>query len=109
MNPSPQESREAVLRVLAEVDREHEAAYAVISKAVSMCISSGMGRKETAKFLGVSPWRIDSSGRYFRSLRATRNLLHNALAAGGVDPDSVADIVGRAWNAEKSLQRMDHI
>jgi hypothetical protein len=110
MSPTPQESRDAVLRVLREVDKEHEAAYTVISEAVRRCISSGMGRKETAQFLGLSPWRIDSQGRYFRSLRATRNLFRSAFGAPQTNSCTELDvIVCRAWDAEERGQSLNHI
>lgn len=98
---TPDEAKDAVQRVLTEVPREHEAAYLVISEAVRVCLHGGMGRREAAGFLGIPRWRVDSQGRYFRSLRATRNLLRSAFSPnygeGVADTKSVDAIVRRAW------------
>jgi hypothetical protein len=111
MNPTPQEAKEAVKRVLAEVSREHEAAYAVIAEAVRVCGSSGMGRKETAQFLGVPARRIDRRGQYFRSLRGTRDLFRGANDARRLDSpsESVDVIIQRAWKMEAGRQALNHI
>lgn len=97
---TPQQAQEAVKSVLAEVPREHEAAYRVIYQAVKVCLAAGMERRAAAAYLGVSRWRIDRQGRYFRSLRATRTLFRDAMAANpATDPagESVEAIVRRAW------------
>lgn len=88
---TPQQAKTAVQKVLTEVPREHEAAYQVIYAAVRICMEVGMERKATAQFLGISRWRIDKQGRYFRSIRATRDLFR-----GGSGP--VDEIVQRAWS-----------
>ncbi len=101
MSPTPQEARLAVTRVLSEVNKEHEAAYRVIFEAVKVCMASGMGKKEAAKFLGVQARRIDRRGQYFRSLRATNDLFRGVFTAGRGTPagsDVVEAIVRRAWN-----------
>lgn len=98
---TPHEAQDAVHHVLAEVPREHEAAYRVIYEALRVCIEAGMERGQAARFLGISRWRIDKRGRYFRSLRATRALFRNAFNANegaGLQDDSVEAIVRRAWN-----------
>ncbi|UOD83493.1 hypothetical protein [Paenarthrobacter ureafaciens] len=88
---TPQQAKTAVQKVLAEVPREHEAAYQVIHAAVRICMEVGMERKATAQFLGISRWRIDKQGRYFRSIRGTRDLFRGG--SGRVD-----EIVQRAWS-----------
>lgn len=97
---TPQQAQEAIKSVLAEVPREHEAAYRVIYQAVKVCLAAGMERRAAAAYLGVSRWRIDRQGRYVRSLKATRTLFRDALAANpATDPasDAVESIVRRAW------------
>jgi hypothetical protein len=97
---TPQEARTAVKNVLAEVPPEHEAAYRVIHEAVRVCIESGMERKVTAVFLGISRWRIDKRGQYFRSLRATRQLFRSAFNISGdawAQEDFVDAVVRQAW------------
>ena len=97
---TPHEAQDAVKRVLAEVPREHEAAYRVIYEAVRVCIEAGMERGQAATFLGVSRWRIDKRGQYFRSLKATRQLFRSAFNMNGgteMDRNSVDAIVRRAW------------
>ena len=99
---TPQQAQEAVKSVLSEVPREHEAAYRVIYEAVKVCLAAGMERRAAAAYLGISRWRIDRQGRYFRSLRATRNLFRDALNANpSTDPasDTVESIVRRAWKS----------
>ena len=99
---TPQQAQEAVKSVLSEVPREHEAAYRVIYEAVKVCLAAGMERRTAAAYLGVSRWRIDRQGRYFRSLRATRNLFRDAFNANpSTDPasDTVESIVRRAWKS----------
>lgn len=102
MKTTPQEACEAVKRVLAEVSREHEAAYTVISQAVRICVSSGMSRKETARFLDIPGRRIDKRGQYFRSLLATRDLFLSAFASrkSPSHEEAVSDIIQRAWNSK---------
>ena len=99
---TPEKAQKAVQSVLAEVPREHEAAYRVIYEAVKVCLASGMERRAAAGYLGIARWRIDRQGRYFRSLKATRNLLRSALSpARPGDPansDTVEAIVRRAWS-----------
>ncbi|MEO3935028.1 hypothetical protein WMO79_19715 [Micrococcaceae bacterium Sec7.4] len=100
MNPTPQDAQLAVKRVLAEVNKENEAAYRVIFEAVKICMASGMNRREAAKFLGVRARRIDRRGQYFRSLLATRDLFRGALNAGSrpsADAADVEAIIRRAW------------
>ncbi|SDP65346.1 hypothetical protein SAMN04487914_12373 [Arthrobacter sp. ok909] len=100
MNPTPKDAQLAVNCVLAEVNKEHEAAYRVIFEAVKICVASGMKRREAAKFLGVQARRIDRRGQYFRSLLATRNLFHGALNAGGGSSAAAVEVeavVRRAW------------
>lgn len=97
---TPQEARTAIKNVLAEVPREHEAAYRVIYEAVRVCIESGMERKAAAAFLGISPRRIDKRGQYFRSLQATRLLFRSAFNISRdawAQEDVVDAIVRRAW------------
>lgn len=99
---TPEKAQSAVRSVLAEVPREHEAAYLVICEAVKVCLTAGMDRRKAAGYLGIPRWRIDSQGRYFRSLKATRNLLRSAFSpARQGDPDgseAVEAIIRRAWS-----------
>ncbi|MDO5867016.1 MULTISPECIES: hypothetical protein [Paenarthrobacter] len=97
---TPQQAKTAVQKVLAEVPREHEAAYQVIYAAVRICVEAGMERKAAAGFLGISRWRIDKQGRYFRSLRATRELFRGAFSATSAQTAAgpVDEIVRRAWS-----------
>ena len=99
---TPEKAQKAVQSVLLEVPREHEAAYRVIFEAVKVCLLAGMDRRAAASYLGISPWRIDGQGRYFRSLKATRDLFRSAFSggAGGSEASSEAvdAIVRRAWN-----------
>ena len=97
---TPQQAKTAGQTVLPEVPRDHEAAYQVIYAAVRICLEAGMERKTAARFLGISRWRIDKQGRYFRSLRATRELFRGAFSA--TSPQTTAgpvdEIVRRAWS-----------
>lgn len=98
MTLNPQDARDAVSRVLAEVSREHEAAYAVISKAVRICVTSGMSRRETARYLGIRKHLINRSGQYVRSLRATKDLFGSAFSVS--DPktrEAIENIIERVW------------
>lgn len=99
MTTTPRDAQTAVKRVLAEVGREDEAAYRVIFEAVKVCIAAGMERRQAARFLGVSPRRIDRNGQYFRTLMATRNLFRGAFSGRptAVEADQVDAIVRRAW------------
>jgi hypothetical protein len=100
MTLTPQQAQQAVSRVLSEAPREHEAAYRVIFQAVNICIAAGMGRRETARYLGIKARRIDRHGHYFRTLRATRDLLRGAFAARTFNntTEAVTDsIIRRAW------------
>ena len=99
MTTTPQDAQTAVKRVLAEVGKEDEAAYRVIFEAVKVCIAAGMERRQAARFLGVSPRRIDRHGQYFRTLMATRNLFRGAFSGRptAVEADQVDAIVRRAW------------
>lgn len=97
---TPQQAQAAVKRVLAEVPREHEAAYRVIFEAVRVCIEAGMEKKAAATFLGISRWRIDKRGQYFRSLAATRQLFRSAFdvtSGPRTQQGSIDAIVSRAW------------
>jgi hypothetical protein len=99
---TPEKAQKAVQSVLAEVPREHEAAYLVICEALRICLQAGMNRREAAGYLGISRWRIDSQGRYFRSLKATRNLLRGAFSPANpgdtANSDAVNAIIRRAWS-----------
>lgn len=99
MTTSPQDAQIAVKRVLAEVGKEDEAAYRVIFEAVKVCIAAGMGRRQAATYLGVSPRRIDRHGQYFRTLMATRTMFRGAFSGRPtvVEADQVDAIVRRAW------------
>ncbi|RNL59192.1 hypothetical protein [Arthrobacter oryzae] len=109
MNATPQEAQLAVKRILAEVNKEHEAAYRVIFGAVKICIAAGMKRQEAAKFLGVQARRIDRRGQYFRSLLATRDLFRGAFhieRGSAADAEAVDVLVRRAWkHAEPHLKK----
>lgn len=99
---TPEKAQKAVKNVLAEVPREHEAAYLVICEALKVCLQGGMGRREAAGYLGIPRWRIDSQGRYFRSLRATRNLFRSAFSpdhhGDSASSETVEAIIRRAWS-----------
>lgn len=99
---TPEKAQKAVQSVLAEVPREHEAAYLVICEALRVCLQGGMNRREAAGYLGIPRWRIDSQGRYFRSLKATRNLLRSAFSPAHsgdtASNDAVNAIIRRAWS-----------
>lgn len=98
MNYSPQDALDAVTRILAQVDCEHEAAYAVISRAVRICGESGMNRRETAKFLNVKVSRINKAGQYVRTPRAARDLLRSAYRVHDYTlTPSVEEIAEAAW------------
>lgn len=81
MNRTPPEAKRAVERILTRANLENEAAYAVIFRAVKVCLEAGMKRKETARYLGVSPRRIDKHGQYFRTARSVRTLFKEALTS----------------------------
>lgn len=98
MNFTPQDARAAVTRILAQVDQEHEAAYAVIAKAVRICIEAGMDRKKTAQFLGLRIRRINRAGQYVRTPRAVRNLLRSAFTVHDYSQEPTdRDIADNAW------------
>lgn len=81
MNPTPPEAKRAVERILTKANLENEAAYAVIFRAVKVCLAAGMSRRAAAKYLGVSPRRIDKHGQYFRTARSVRTLFKEALTS----------------------------
>lgn len=81
MNQTPPEAKRAVERILTRANPENEAAYAVIFRAVKVCLDAGMKRKEAARYLGVSPRRIDKHGQYFRTARSVRTLFREALTS----------------------------
>ena len=54
MSQTPPEAKIAVERILTKANPENEAAYAVIFRAVKICIEAGMNRRQTARYLGVS-------------------------------------------------------
>lgn len=99
MDYTPQDAQAAITRILTQVEREHEAAYAVISQAVRICGESGMTRKETAQFLNLKARRIDKAGRYVRTPRAVRDLFRGAYRVHDytVTP-SDQDLAKRAWS-----------
>ncbi|AOT05824.1 hypothetical protein [Arthrobacter sp. U41] len=112
MNATPQEAQLAVKRVLAEVNKEHEAAYRVIFEAVKICIAAGMKRQEAANFLDVQARRIDRRGQYFRSLLATKDLFRSAFPTergSAADAETVDDLVRRAWNRAEPRLKTTHI
>lgn len=77
----PEVAKRAVERILTKANPENEAAYAVIFQAVKVCIDAGMSRRAAAKYLGVSPRRIDRHGQYFRTARSVRTLFREALTS----------------------------
>lgn len=98
MDLTTHDARAAVTRILAQVDQEHEAAYAVIAKAVCICIKSGMDRQQTAQFLGVRSRRINKNGQYVRTPRAVRNLLRSAFSVHDYSQEPTdRDIADNAW------------
>ena len=79
VSQTPSEAKRAVERILTRANLENEATYAVIFRAVRVCLDAGMKRRETARYLGVSPRRIDRHGQYFRTARSVRSLFKGTL------------------------------
>lgn len=98
MDFTHQDARAAVTRILGQVDQEHEAAYAVIAKAVRICIETGMDRKTTAQFLGLRSRRINRAGQYVRTPQGVRDLLRSAYRVHDYSQEpTVQDIADNAW------------
>ena len=81
MSHTPEEAKRAVGRILTKANPENEVAYAVIFRAVKVCIAAGMSRRQSAKYLGVPARRIDRHGQYFRTARSVRTLFSEAFAS----------------------------
>lgn len=102
MSQTPQEAKRAVERILTKATPENEAAYAVIFRAVRICIEAGMNRKETARYLGVSARRIDRHGQYFRTAKSVRALFRGAFRATSIDlpaEEAKTSLVAWAWRS----------
>lgn len=100
MKQTPPEAKLAVERVLTKANPENEAAYAVIFRAVRICIEAGMNRRQTARYLGVPARRIDRHGQYFRSARSVRFLFGEAFRSTSIDvpaEDAKAKLIAWAW------------
>lgn len=100
MSPTPPEAKCAVERILTKANLEGEAAYAVIFRAVQICIEAGMNRRDTAKYLGISARRIDKHGQYFRTARSIRTLFGEAFRSTSIDvpaEDAKASLIKWAW------------
>ncbi|OUM44678.1 hypothetical protein [Arthrobacter sedimenti] len=100
MNQTPPEAKRAVERILTKANPENEAAYAVIFRAVKICIDAGMNRKEAARYLGVSARRIDKHGQYFRTARSVKILFSEAVRSTSIDShaeEAQKALVAWAW------------
>ncbi|MHA7284267.1 hypothetical protein [Arthrobacter sp. TMS2-4] len=100
MSQTPPEAKLAVERILTKANPENEAAYAVIFRAVRICIEAGMNRKETAQYLGVSARRIDKHGQYFRTAKSVKTLFGEAFRSTSIEvpaEDAKAKLIQWAW------------
>lgn len=100
MSQTPPEAKIAVERILTKANPENEASYAVIFRAVRICIEAGMNRKETARYLGVSARRIDRHGQYFRTAKSVRTLFREAFHSRSIDvpaDDAKEKLIRWAW------------
>ncbi|MBG6226644.1 hypothetical protein IWX63_003243 [Arthrobacter sp. CAN_A2] len=102
MNQTPLEAKLAVERILTKANPENEAAYAVIFRAVKICIEAGMNRRQTARYLGVSARRIDKHGQYFRTAKSVRTMFGEAFCSTSIDvpaEDAKKRLVAWAWKS----------
>lgn len=100
MSQTPPEAKIAVERILTKANPENEAAYAVIFRAVRICIEAGMNRRQTARYLGVPTRRIDRHGQYFRTAKSMKTLFGDAFRSTSIDvpaEDAKAKLVAWAW------------
>lgn len=100
MNRTPEAAKRAVERILSKANLENEATYAVIFRAVKVCLEAGMSRRATAKYLGISPRRIDRHGQYFRTARSVRTLFSEALTSTSIpvhEENAKRKLIEWAW------------
>ena len=100
MSQTPEAAKRAVGRILTKANPENEAAYVVIFRAVKICIDAGMSRRQSAKYLGVSPRRIDRHGQYFRTARSVRTLFGEALTSTSIpihEENAKRKLIEWAW------------
>lgn len=102
MGKTPPEAKQAVERILTKANPENEAAYAVIFRAVKICIEAGMNRRQAARYLGVSARRIDKHGQYFRTAKSVKTMFGEAFGSRLIDmpaEDAKVKLIQWAWRS----------